>query len=127
MAEMAISLEPGGDDLAQRVNAAVAAEVRSAMARKRVSGVKLANSLDTSRQALGRRLVGELAFDVVELTRIAELLDTTVAAFLDPVNNGRSSPSGLSVVPGARQPELPFPVSRPGFTILPGGAATMCE
>lgn len=53
---------------------AVAAEVRAELGRQRKSGSDLAKVLGISPQSIGRRLSGEIAFDVAELSRIATWL-----------------------------------------------------
>lgn len=60
---------------------AVAAEVRAEMARQRVSQQPIADALGMSRQALSRRLVGEIPFDVSELEQIANFLGVSVGRF----------------------------------------------
>lgn len=60
----------------------VADEVRAAMARKRVSQTKLADILGISQAAVSRRLTGEVAFDVNELSVLAGALDVSLATLL---------------------------------------------
>lgn len=57
---------------------AVAAEVRALMGRHRVNQKQLAQALECSQAAVSRRLSGDVAFDVDELTRIAGLFETTL-------------------------------------------------
>jgi energy-converting hydrogenase Eha subunit A len=60
---------------------AVAAEVRAEMARQRVSQQPIADALGISRQALSRRMTGEIPFDVAELESIAGFLGVPVSRF----------------------------------------------
>lgn len=54
---------------------AVAAEVRAEMGRKRKSQADLAATLAITTATAGRRLSGEVPFDVIELMRVADWLD----------------------------------------------------
>lgn len=56
------------------VSHTVADNVRAEMARRKVSQRAMAEALGTSQPALSRRLTGEVAFDVVELASVAQLL-----------------------------------------------------
>jgi transcriptional regulator with XRE-family HTH domain len=56
----------------------VAEEVRVMLARKRVSGLQLAERIGHSQAYVSRRLNGETAFDVDDLERIAIALGVTV-------------------------------------------------
>lgn len=49
-------------------------EVRAAMARRRVSQAALGKHLELSQAAVSRRLLGEIPFDISELTAIASFL-----------------------------------------------------
>lgn len=66
-------------DLAARV----AAEVRAEMARQRVTQETMAESLGWSQQKFSRRVTAEIAFDVAELERVAEILGVPLARFLE--------------------------------------------
>ena len=57
-----------------RMRYAVAEEVRVALARRQISGVKLANMIGRSQVYVSRRLRGEVPFDVDDLALIAEAL-----------------------------------------------------
>ncbi len=57
-----------------RLRDLVATEVRSVLARQRVSGSRLAAALGTSQPWVARRLNGEVAFDLDDLQRIAVAL-----------------------------------------------------
>lgn len=52
----------------------VAAEVRAALARRRMSAVALAAAMGRSRSYLSRRLTGETALDTDDLDAIAHLV-----------------------------------------------------
>lgn len=60
----------------------VAAEVRAELARKRVTGTKLASHMNVSHAYVSRRLSGETPFDVNDLDQIAQLLDVPATSFL---------------------------------------------
>ena len=60
----------------------VADEVRAGMARKRVTQQALAAAISLSQAALSRRLRGEVAFDVNELTAVAAHLDIPLSDLL---------------------------------------------
>lgn len=82
---------------AQRVGASVRAE----MARRRKSQADLAALLGTSQAAVSRRLSGAVAFDVDELTVIAEHLGVPLVALLADAPHP----------PSPRTPDLPVSVS----------------
>lgn len=63
------------------------ANVRAEMARRKVSQVTVAAHLGLSQTVVSARLNGRVAFDINELTAIAELLDVALDAFL-PTNAG---------------------------------------
>lgn len=65
----------------QQARERVAAEVRAEMARQRVSQASVRMALGLSQSAMSRRITGELAFDVGELTAIARLLGRPVTYF----------------------------------------------
>lgn len=58
------------------------ANVRAELARQRLTQVKLAAHLDMSQQAVSKRLLGLVPFDVDELTATAAFLGVSVAALL---------------------------------------------
>lgn len=62
----------------------IAAEVRAAMARHRVTGELLAEKLGVSRTFVSRRLRDITAFDLDDLEAIAEIFDMTVEDLLLP-------------------------------------------
>jgi DNA-binding Xre family transcriptional regulator len=68
----------------QRLSVQVAEEVRSWMARRRVSGVKLAERIGRTQQYVSRRLNGDVAFDLDDLGHIAIALDVGIADLLPP-------------------------------------------
>ena len=63
---------------AQRLRLEVAEEIRAWMARRRISGVKLAEQIGRTQPYVSRRLNGEVAFDVDDLEHIAAALGITV-------------------------------------------------
>lgn len=82
--------EPG-----QRLREGVAEEIRSLMARRRISGVRLASEIGRTQAYVSRRLVGEVAFDVDDLERIARVLGVSVQALLpnDPTSRVLTVPT----------------------------------
>lgn len=60
---------------------AIADEVRAAMARQHLSGVKAAKALGWTQNYISRRLSGVVPFDVVDLQAIADLLEVPVTNF----------------------------------------------
>lgn len=113
----------GGDD-ASFVRAAVAEEVRSALARKRMSGAELARRLHKSEAWVSRRisLNPTQTFDVVELTLVASHLGVTVKELIpDPfvrwsMENPGDRPLLSECEPCRGQLELAFS-GRPSLTI----------
>lgn len=71
----------------ERLRGQVAEEVRSWMARRRLSGVRLAQQIDRTQAYVSRRLTGEVAFDVDDLERIAQALDVPVARLFGEIND----------------------------------------
>lgn len=65
--------------------ATVAGEVRAEMARQQINQQRVADALGFSRQALSRRITGEVPFDVAELEKIADLLGVPVARLIGAV------------------------------------------
>jgi transcriptional regulator with XRE-family HTH domain len=61
----------------------VAGEVRATLARRQISGKQLAAHLGVSQFAVSRRLRGETAFSIDELSATADYLGVPVSAFLD--------------------------------------------
>ncbi|MFZ2172766.1 MAG: helix-turn-helix transcriptional regulator [Rhodococcus sp. (in: high G+C Gram-positive bacteria)] len=60
----------------------VADNVRGEAARKRISQRQLGEAIGLSQQSLSRRLLGRTAFDVNELSAIAEYLDIPVSTLI---------------------------------------------
>jgi transcriptional regulator with XRE-family HTH domain len=69
---------------------AVAAEVRAATARYRMSQSKIAKALGISQPALSRRYSGVIAFDTDELFGIAKLLNVPLSELLPDADVERS-------------------------------------
>jgi Predicted transcriptional regulators len=59
-----------------------AEEIRSLMARRRLSGVDLAGRIGRSQSYFSRRLTGETAFDIDDLEGIAQVLGVTVTTLI---------------------------------------------
>ncbi|MDI9901346.1 helix-turn-helix transcriptional regulator [Rhodococcus sp. IEGM 1409] len=57
----------------------VAANVRSEAARRRISQKQLAKALGMSQQMLSQRMLGRIAFNVNELTAVANFLEIPVS------------------------------------------------
>ena len=53
------------------------------MARHGINQTKLAPLIPFSQQALSRRLNGEVAFNIDELARIAEILEVSISVLID--------------------------------------------
>lgn len=60
----------------------VAGNVRAEMARARVSGRKLADTLGMTNQSLAQRISGQIPFDVDLLARVAAVLDLPIERLL---------------------------------------------
>jgi transcriptional regulator with XRE-family HTH domain len=119
----------------------VAEEVRVMLARKRVSGLQLAERIGHSQAYISRRLNGETAFDVDDLERIAIALGVTVYDLLprsaglsgdtprygssidqktsdvDAKKSDRRRPAGVN-----RPPNVPPSMRRPSFVRRPAAA-----
>jgi hypothetical protein len=91
----------------------VAEEVRVALARRRLSGQKAAEALGWSAFYLSRRLSAKVAFDVNDLSALADLLEVSVMAFLAPLEE---SPRGVthatlrSLAGGTTKPKYSTPL-----------------
>ncbi len=68
--------------------AAVAAEVRAWMGRRRLTQADLAAVLEKSQPYVSRRLSGDVAFDTDDLFRLADLFEVEVAVLLSTPNSG---------------------------------------
>ncbi len=90
------------DQIAELPHEQVAAEVRAALARRRMSGRAAAREIGWKPAYIGRRLSGETPFDVNDLMALAALLDVPVSAFFEGVSYGtttESSGSGHEISP----------------------------
>lgn len=67
----------------------VAAEVRSATARRRISQAKIAAHLGMSPTALSRRFCADLPFDIDELAAVAAFLDVPITDLVSPIDTSR--------------------------------------
>ncbi len=74
-----------------------AEEIRVLLARRRVSGVWLADQMGKSQSYVSRRLNADLSFDVDDLELIAQVLDTTVERLLTATVTTRAA---LRVIQG---------------------------
>ncbi len=61
----------------------VAAEIRAELARRRLSGRKVARQLGWTEPYLSRRLTGSVPFNVSDLIALAELLEVPVNTFFE--------------------------------------------
>ena len=68
----------------------VAEEVRVHLARRRMSGVKLAQLINRSQVYVSRRLRGEVPFDIDDLALIAVVLGVSVSDLLPPSTRASS-------------------------------------
>jgi len=62
----------------------VAAEVRAAMGRKRISGLQLARACGLTQSAMSRRITGHTPFDVNEIAAVAAELGVEVGSLFPP-------------------------------------------
>jgi hypothetical protein len=69
------------------VRQSVASEVRALLARKRISVSEAARRLGVGQSWLHRRVVGEIPFDVGEISAVADLLETPVETFFAGTGN----------------------------------------
>lgn len=67
----------------------VADEILALMGRRRMNQTALAREINMSQPALSRRLNAELAFDLDELVRIADALESSVGALVATIRSGR--------------------------------------
>lgn len=81
------------------LRAAAAEEVRVWMARRKISGVRLAAMIGRTQPYLSRRLTGEVAFDLDDLEAIATALGIQPAQLL-PRGQGGAATLGYPVTPG---------------------------
>lgn len=73
-----------------RLRTSVAEEVRVLLARRRMSGVKLAAAIDRTQAYVSRRLNGDVAFDVDDLERIASALGVEVVDLIPGAKRDRA-------------------------------------
>jgi len=74
----------------------VAEEIRALLARRRLNGAKLAETIGRSEMYVSRRLRGETAFDIDDLEAIAKVLGVQVKALL-PNEPALNSPNNSGV------------------------------
>ena len=94
---------------------AVAEEIRAVMGRKRISGSELARRLDRSQPWVSRRISGAVALDWDDMDRIAQALDVAIS---DLLPGDLRTGSGLTLLPGDPQQELPFPGVRRELAVV---------
>jgi len=68
--------------MAQTTTERTAANVRAEIARRSLSGAKVARDLGWSRSGLHRRLTGAQPFDIDQLSRLADYLGITVTQLI---------------------------------------------
>ena len=61
---------------------AIAAEIRSAMGRRHISGAQLARATDRSQSYMSKRLRAEVSFTANDVEDICEALDVNLEALL---------------------------------------------
>jgi len=76
----------------------VAEEIRVMLARRRMSGAELARQIGQTQPYLSRRLTGEVAIDVDDLAKIAQVLGVSPTALI-----GAGITEGYGVSPAQRQ------------------------
>lgn len=107
------------------MRARVAEEVRSVLARRRMSGSELARKMGVSQAYVWRRLSAETSFDFDDLERIAEVLDVDPVAFIprstrptDGTSTGYTRLTRLPVGRNIHSCESLHPRGLPGLTRL---------
>lgn len=68
--------------MGENIRRTVGANVRAEMARNRVTQDQVAEVLGISQPQVSKRLLGEIAFDVVELEVVGQLLGVPASTFL---------------------------------------------
>ncbi len=86
MSGMTTEQLPSIDKAPRPLRESTSEEIRSLMARRRLTGVTLANRIGRSQSYVSRRLTGDTAFDVDDLERIASVLGVGVRDLLPGVN-----------------------------------------
>jgi transcriptional regulator with XRE-family HTH domain len=81
---------------------AVADELRGLIAKRRISGVRLAQMAEMSQPYLSRRLNGAVPFDLDDLDRIAHALDIDVLKLLTAAREVSAGLNSSSVSPDVR-------------------------
>lgn len=75
----------------------IAGEVRAELARRRLTGRKIARALGMSEVYVSRRLTGQVPFNVNDLSAIAELLDVPISRFFESPNVVRSGMGSINL------------------------------
>jgi hypothetical protein len=83
---------PKPDEASDR--ARVAAEVRAQLARRNIKTYKLPEYLDGGRSYWQRRASGELALDIDDLSKLADLLGVSIVDFIPGGKPAPWAPSG---------------------------------
>lgn len=116
---------------ADRAREACAAEVRATLARKRISGVRLAAMIDRSQVYVSRRLRGEVPFDVVDLALIADALGVKqssllsrgdIETYLAGAHKPPVRPTGTPTLRAHSRPSDGRPIGRSAAVTRPPGS-----
>lgn len=92
----------------ERLSVRVAEEVRVWMARRRLSGVKLAARINRTQAYVSRRLNGDVPFDIDDLANIAKALDISVTVLIPSPEGGKQPTGEFDSAPASK---LGVPVS----------------
>lgn len=71
--------------LVEQQTVTVAANIRAEMGRRQISQTALAEAIGISQPGVSKRLKGSVAWTLPELTKVAEVLETPLAALIDGV------------------------------------------
>jgi transcriptional regulator with XRE-family HTH domain len=88
----------------------VAGEVRAEMARRRISGRRVARELGWTVNYAHRRFSGETPLDVNDLAAIAAVLDVPISTFIAPLDSDYS-PSTRGVISGSVKSSYLWPLA----------------
>lgn len=109
---------------AGELNRSIADEIGVILLRRRMTALELARRIGMSQSAMSRRMVGDQAFDVNELQRIAEVLDVGVIDLLPRAEREREATHWYPEAAGASRyaawpkhpiiaASVPIPLPRP--------------
>jgi predicted transcriptional regulator len=71
----------------------VAAEVRAEMARQRLSQGRIAAQMGVSQAAVSRRIIGEVPFDLQDLSKVADILKVSTVELIERAARAESRAS----------------------------------